>query len=106
MASAGAHSEKIRLRLAFLFDSAGEEMTNTSWWKRLVLIAAATAFLLAAGSALVARTKRFKSGFENLGSRDDGMVQKWKMAWKGDLLELFDGKVTLRLHYNGETQCK
>jgi hypothetical protein len=28
------------------------------------------------------------------------------MTWKDDVLELFDGKVTLRLHYNGETQCK
>jgi hypothetical protein len=39
-------------------------------------------------------------------NRDDGMVQKWKMTRKGDVLELFDGKVTLQLHYNGETQCK
>jgi hypothetical protein len=37
---------------------------------------------------------------------DDGRVEKWKMTWKGDVLELFDGKVTLGLHYNGETQCK
>jgi hypothetical protein len=37
---------------------------------------------------------------------DDGMVQKWKMTWKDDVLELNDGKVTLGLHYNGETQCK
>ncbi len=37
---------------------------------------------------------------------DDGMVQNWKMTWDGDVLVLNDGKVTLRLHYNGETQCK
>jgi hypothetical protein len=37
-------------------------------------------------------------------NRDDGMVQQWKMTWKGDVLELFDGKETLRLHYSGETQ--
>ena len=36
---------------------------------------------------------------------DDGMVQNWKMTWEGDVLALNDGKVTLRLHYNGETQC-
>ena len=35
---------------------------------------------------------------------DDGMVQNWKMTWKSDVLELFDGKATLRLHYQGETQ--
>ena len=37
---------------------------------------------------------------------DDEMVQKWKMSWEGNVLALNDGKVTLRLHYNGETQCK
>ena len=37
---------------------------------------------------------------------DDGMVQEWQMAEDDGVLELFDGKVTLRLHYNGETQCK
>lgn len=37
---------------------------------------------------------------------DDEKVQKYKMTWEGDVLELFDGEVTLRLHYNGETQCK
>ena len=39
-------------------------------------------------------------------NRDDGKVEKYQMAWKGDVLELFDGKVTIRLHYNGETRCK
>lgn len=38
-------------------------------------------------------------------NRDDGMVQKWKMSWEGDVLVLNDGKVTLKLHYNGETKC-
>ena len=36
---------------------------------------------------------------------DDGMVEKWKMNWKAEVLELFDGKATLRLHYHGEAQC-
>ena len=36
---------------------------------------------------------------------DDGMVQKWKMTWESDVLAINDGKTTLRLHYNGETQC-
>lgn len=36
---------------------------------------------------------------------DDGMVEKWQMAWKGGVLDLFDGKTTLRLHYTGENQC-
>lgn len=35
----------------------------------------------------------------------DGLVQKWKMTWKAGILEIFDGKGTLKLHYNGETQC-
>lgn len=39
-------------------------------------------------------------------NRDDGKVEKWKMSWEGDVLILNDGKVTLKLHYNGETQCK
>jgi hypothetical protein len=39
-------------------------------------------------------------------NQDDGMVQKWKMSWQGDVLVLNDGKQTLKLHYNGETQCK
>jgi hypothetical protein len=38
-------------------------------------------------------------------NRDDGKVQRWKMTWEGDVLVLFDGKQTLRLHYNGQTQC-
>lgn len=37
---------------------------------------------------------------------DDDMVQRWQMAEEDGVLELYDGKVTLRLHYNGETQCK
>jgi hypothetical protein len=37
---------------------------------------------------------------------DDGKVQKWRMTWKGDILELNDGKQIVKLHYNGETQCK
>jgi hypothetical protein len=36
---------------------------------------------------------------------DDGKVQKWKMSWSGRILSLFDGKVILRLHYNGTTSC-
>lgn len=36
---------------------------------------------------------------------DDGMVEKWQMNWTGEVLELFDGKATQRLHYHGETQC-
>lgn len=36
---------------------------------------------------------------------DDGKVEKWKMSMSGEILELFDGKATLRLHYRGETQC-
>lgn len=38
-------------------------------------------------------------------NRDDRMVQRWKMTWEGDVLVLFDGKQTLRLHYNGPTSC-
>lgn len=36
---------------------------------------------------------------------DDGMVEKWEMRWDGEILELFDGTTTLRLHYDGETDC-
>ncbi|CAN5571572.1 hypothetical protein BH10ACI3_BH10ACI3_08570 [soil metagenome] len=36
---------------------------------------------------------------------DDGKVEKWKMTWKGGVLELFDGKTTLKLHYNGQNNC-
>lgn len=36
---------------------------------------------------------------------DDGKVEKWKMTWKGGVLEIFDGKTTLRLHYTGENKC-
>jgi hypothetical protein len=36
---------------------------------------------------------------------DDGKVEKWKMTWKDGVLELFDGKARLKLHYNGETSC-
>lgn len=39
-------------------------------------------------------------------NKDDGMVQKWKMSWEGDVLVINDGRQTLKLHYNGETQCK
>jgi hypothetical protein len=37
---------------------------------------------------------------------DDGMTRRWRMTWQGDVLEIFDGKEALKLHYNGETQCK
>jgi hypothetical protein len=36
---------------------------------------------------------------------DDGKVEKWKMNWKDGVLDLFDGKARLKLHYNGETGC-
>lgn len=36
---------------------------------------------------------------------DDGMVQKWKITWEGDVFVINDGKQTLRLHYIGQTQC-
>lgn len=36
---------------------------------------------------------------------DDGLVEKWRMTWKDGVLELFDGKTTLKLHYNGTTAC-
>ena len=39
-------------------------------------------------------------------SLDDGKVQKWKVAWRDEILELDDGQVVMKLHYNGETQCK
>jgi hypothetical protein len=39
-------------------------------------------------------------------NRDDGKVEKWRVSWEGDVLILNDGKVTLKLHYNGETQCR
>jgi hypothetical protein len=39
-------------------------------------------------------------------NRDDGLVQQWRMTWTGEILELYDGKETLRLPYNGETECK
>lgn len=34
---------------------------------------------------------------------DDGMVEEWEMRWDGEILVLFDGTTTLRLHYDGET---
>ena len=37
---------------------------------------------------------------------DDGKVEKWKMTWKGGVLELFDGKTTLKLHYTGQNSCE
>ncbi len=36
---------------------------------------------------------------------DDGKVEKWKMKWNGGVLELFDGKTTLKLHYTGQNKC-
>ena len=36
---------------------------------------------------------------------DDGKVEKWKMTWKGSVLELFDGKTTLKLTYTGTNNC-
>ena len=36
---------------------------------------------------------------------DDGKTEKFKMAWKSNVLELNDGKTVLRLNYSGETQC-
>lgn len=39
-------------------------------------------------------------------NRDDGKVERYGMTWKPDVLELNDGRTTMRLRYNGETQCK
>lgn len=35
-----------------------------------------------------------------------GAVTNYKMTWNGTALELNDGKVVLKLIYNGETKCK
>ncbi len=50
----------------------------------------------------------FRVQGSNLISKDGngGQVTTFKMAWKGDVLELNDGKVILKLHYIGETECK
>jgi hypothetical protein len=38
--------------------------------------------------------------------QDDGMVTNWSLAWPGgDRLDLNDGRVTLRTHYNGRASC-
>lgn len=34
-----------------------------------------------------------------------GQTEKWAMSRDGEVLVLNDGTTTLRLHYNGETQC-
>ena len=39
-------------------------------------------------------------------NQDDGMVTNWSLAWPGgDRLDLNDGRVTLRLRYNGRASC-
>lgn len=54
----------------------------------------------------VGRSYRVSGNTLTTVNRDDGKVEKWKMSWEGDVLILNDGKVTLKLHYNGDTQCK
>ena len=39
-------------------------------------------------------------------NQDDGMVTNWSLRWPGgDALDIDDGRVTLRLRYNGRTSC-
>jgi hypothetical protein len=60
----------------------------------------------AGSTGAVGRSYSLSGSTLTMANRDDGMVQRWKMSWEGDVLVLNDGKVTLRLHYNGETQCR
>jgi hypothetical protein len=39
-------------------------------------------------------------------NRDDGRVQAWKMSGSDGVLVINDGRQTLKLHYNGTTQCR
>ena len=39
-------------------------------------------------------------------NKDDGLTTRWRMNRAGDVLAIDDGRRTLRLHYNGETQCR
>lgn len=50
----------------------------------------------------------YKVQGSTLMSRDGsaGRVTPFKMAWQAGLLGLDDGKVTMRLHYVGKTECK
>ena len=39
-------------------------------------------------------------------NQDDGMVTNWSLSWPGgDRMDINDGRVTLRLRYNGRTSC-
>lgn len=39
-------------------------------------------------------------------NQDDGMVQNWSLSWPGgDRMDINDGRVTMRLRYNGRTTC-
>ena len=69
-------------------------------------IVADTNIVVSAGTIeAVGRSYTVSGGTLTTVNADDGKVEKWKMTWKGGVLELFDGKTTLRLHYNGQNQC-
>ena len=53
----------------------------------------------------VGKTHKVSGDILTTVNADDGQVEKFKMAWKENVLELNDGKTVLRLYYSGETQC-
>jgi len=39
-------------------------------------------------------------------NRDDGRVQDWRMSGSDGVMEIREPRQSLKLHYNGTTQCR
>jgi hypothetical protein len=54
----------------------------------------------------VGRSYRVSGNTLTTVNRDDGRTQNWRMSDSNGSLVINDGKQTLKLHYNGTTQCR
>jgi hypothetical protein len=54
----------------------------------------------------VGRSYRFSGNSLTTVNRDDSRSQTWRMSEDSELLVINDGRQTLRLYYNGTTQCR
>jgi len=60
--------------------------------------------MLLAGAATIMGTYRVR-GSNVVTKGDDGSISNYTMTWKGDALEMNDGRTIMRLVYNGIAQC-
>ena len=74
---------------------------------RLRAAPAASAPAPASGSiGAVGRSYRVAGSTLTTVNRDDGRVQDWRMSGSDGVIEIREPRQSLKLHYNGTTQCR